>query len=162
MPTTLEGLHEVGLKDFPVWYKFMMGATGGGGGFGFPGNSNMAMNMGMNTHGLTRQPQPQAHPFMDMRMLQDRFSAMVGGFGGKQKPRQFKEMRDMMRMIKMMGTMPFVTPHTTASNMASTGTMRKEGDGAIDVMAELAKGVGDGDGDGVAQVTQEMELLDLD
>lgn len=30
MPTTLEGLREIGLKDFPTWYRLLMSGAGGG------------------------------------------------------------------------------------------------------------------------------------
>lgn len=46
MPTNLEGLREVGLKDFPTWYLLMVA----GGGFpGMEGNNGLGLHGGMNS-----------------------------------------------------------------------------------------------------------------
>jgi hypothetical protein len=123
MPTTFEGLREVGLKDFPTWYLLIMGDGGGPGGPGFPsmatdpdfslnnlfgglevgnsaGGTNMIPPSRYLTTTLTRsQPDtPAHHPSeMDLRLMRGRMSALLAGpgaMGHRQRLRQAKEMRD--------------------------------------------------------------------
>lgn len=122
MPTTFEGLREVGLKDFPTWYLLIMG---GGGGAGFPsmatdpgfgpnslfgglevGNSAGGTNMIPPSQYLTITPTrsqpdtPAHHPSeVDLRLMRGRMSALLAGpsaIGHRQRLRQVKEMRDIL------------------------------------------------------------------
>ncbi|ROV89956.1 hypothetical protein VMCG_10105 [Cytospora schulzeri] len=109
MPTTLEGLREVGLKDFPTWYLLLMGGSGGGGGGagGFPSmatHSDIELNdllgeldMGNPLAGTTTTmfppsqylppttaptpPPPVTHhpSAMDLRLMQGRITALLAG-----------------------------------------------------------------------------------
>lgn len=125
MPTTFEGLREVGLKDFPTWYLLIMGGGGGPGGPGFPsmatdpgfslnslfpglevGNSAGRTNMIPPFQYLTTTPTrsqpntPAHHPSeMDLRLMRGRMSALLAGpspMGQRQRLRQVKEMRDIL------------------------------------------------------------------
>lgn len=122
MPTTFEGLREVGLKDLPTWYLLIMG---GGGGPRFPsmatdpgfglnslfgglevGNSAGGTNMTPPSQYLTITPTrsqpdtPAHHPSeVDLRLMRGRMSALLSGPGAtshRQRLRQVKEMRDIL------------------------------------------------------------------
>lgn len=66
MPTTFEGLREVGLKDFPTWYLLMMGGGGGfpsmaaGPGFGLD-NLFGKLEMGDSSGGTTTMIPPSQY-----------------------------------------------------------------------------------------------------
>ncbi|KUI62313.1 Zinc finger CCCH domain-containing protein 26 [Cytospora mali] len=121
MPTTFEGLREIGLKDFPTWYLLAMGSSSGGGFSSMAANAGFGLNnpfgglaMGNPPGGTTMIPPPQylntiptTHPPspMDIHLMQDRMSALLGGsdaMSNRQKLRQVKEME--MRDIFMHGS----------------------------------------------------------
>lgn len=110
MPTTVEGLAEVGLKDFPTWYLLMM--SGGG----LPGLISMDTMLSghgegqpspVRQHAAAEQQQPaqpliQRHvpdaPALDPRLVQGRLSALLTS-GGAVSNRQKKQLREMRHLL---------------------------------------------------------------
>lgn len=120
MPTTLDGLREVGLKDFPTWYLLMMGG-GGGIGSGVPGLFSMSTMLDVLGNGQSPGQYPDIQPApsqaliqhhsllppqrpsrpspMDLHLMQGRMSALLASSSAKsnrQKLRQIREMRHLL------------------------------------------------------------------
>ncbi|KAI3401719.1 hypothetical protein diail_9383 [Diaporthe ilicicola] len=116
MPTTLDGLREVGLKAFPTWYLLMMGGGGGVGGGGIPGLFDARTMLNMLGDGqpaahcpavqptpsqaLIRQhhdPSPPQQPSpMDLHLMHGRMSTLLASsntMSNRQKLKQLREMR---------------------------------------------------------------------
>ncbi|KKY31676.1 hypothetical protein UCDDA912_g08400 [Diaporthe ampelina] len=122
MPATVEGLREVGLKDFPTWYLLMMGGNSGGIGIGIgsglPGLFSMDTMLGklgdaqpsarrrppaQEQQQQPPQPPIQHHapdpPSLDLRLAQGRMSALLApgsAVSDGQKLRQIREMRQLL------------------------------------------------------------------
>lgn len=109
MPTTVEGLRELGLKDFPTWYLLMMRDADSE----LPGLSSMDtvlrgledVQISSQQHIPAQQPQPliQHHapdpPSLDHHQVQGRLSAPLAPdspVNKKQKLKQIREMRDLL------------------------------------------------------------------
>lgn len=129
MPTTVEGLREVGLKDFPTWYLLMM--SGGGGG-GLPGLFSMdamltfgeGQTSPVQQRTAVQQQQPLTHHIvpepqsLDLRLVQGRMSALLGSGGAvsnRQKLKQIKEMRQLL----LRGAAPAQQQHTSHNNSSN-------------------------------------------
>lgn len=112
MPTTVEGLAEVGLKDFPTWYLLMM--SGGG----LPGL--ISMDTMLSGHGegqpsparqhaaAEQQQQParpliQRHvpdaPALDLRLAQERMSALLASSGAVSNRKKLKQLREVRHLL---------------------------------------------------------------
>lgn len=133
MPTTVEGLREVGLKDFPTWYLLMMS----GGGTGLPSLFSMdAMLSGLGEGQLSpaqqrtgvQQPPPPTQPLthhvvpeptsLDLRLMQGRMSALLGSGGAvsnRQKLKQIKELRHLL----LRGAAPAQQQHSSHNNSSN-------------------------------------------
>lgn len=90
MPTTPEGLDEVGLRDLPMWYLlFKVNAMRGGLGQGPDSPS---------------QPLLQHHapdtPSLDLRPVQDRLAALLGPGGAVSKRQKRKEISEMRHLLR--------------------------------------------------------------
>lgn len=112
MPMTVEGLREVGLKDFPTWYLLMMS-----GGSGLPGLISMdAMPSGLGEaqpppvrQHAAAQKQPPSQPLnqhhvpdataLDLRLVQGRMSALLTSGGAVSNRQQLKQIREMRHLL---------------------------------------------------------------
>lgn len=135
MPATVEGLREVGLKDFPTWYLLMM-SGGGGGGVGLPGLFSMdAMLSGLaegqtspvqqrtaiqQQQPLTRHVVPEPTS-LDLRLVQGRMSALLGSGGAVSNRQKLKQIRE-MRQLLLRGAAPAQQQHHNNSNYSDLYT----------------------------------------
>ena len=127
MPTTAEGLREVGLRGFPTWYLLLM--RGGG---VLPsmaaspsfGPDDLFEGFGVNNHPGTTDmtiPPAQQHTqpsLMDVHLMQGHMSALLAGpsaMSNRQRLRQVKEMRQICASL-----------HTNASLAANAAIIRRQ------------------------------------
>lgn len=128
MPATVEGLREVGLKDFPTWYLLMM--SGSGGGVGLPGLFSMdamlsSLGDGQPSPVLQRtsvqQQQPLTHHVvpeptsLDLRLAHGRMSALLGSGGAVSNRQKLKQIRE-MRQLLLRGAAPAQQQHKSHNN----------------------------------------------
>lgn len=126
MPATVEGLREVGLKDFPTWYLLMMSGSGGGS-VGLPGLFSMdAMLSGLGDGQSSPVPQrtaiQQQQPLtrhvvpeptsLDLRLVQGRMSALLGSGGAVSNRQKLKQIRE-MRQLLLRGAAPAQQQHSS-------------------------------------------------
>lgn len=142
MPATVEGLREVGLKDFPTWYLLMM--SGDGGGVGLPGLFSMDAMLSSLGDGqpspaqqrtaVHQQQQPLTHhpvpepTSLDLRLVQGRMSALLGSGGAVSNRQKLKQIRE-MRHLLLRGAAPAQqqqqqqhSSHNNSSNYANLYT----------------------------------------
>ncbi|KAK7719955.1 hypothetical protein SLS64_002136 [Diaporthe eres] len=112
MPTTVEGLAEVGLKDFPTWYLLMM--SGGG----LPGLISMDTMLSghgegqpspVRQHAAAEQQQQPAQPLiqrhvpdasaLDLRLAQERMSALLASSGAVSNRKKLKQLREVRHLL---------------------------------------------------------------
>lgn len=104
MPTTAEGLREVGLKHFPAWYLLLkINAMLGGLGEGQRAPAQQRRPV-QQPQPPTSQPLVQQHdleiPSPDLRDVQDRLSALLGPGGAASKQQKTKELREMRDLLQ--------------------------------------------------------------
>lgn len=130
MPTTLEGLLEVGLKGFPTWYLLMMSGASAG---GFPGLFNMnsmlnalsneqspaqypvvqpSSSRALNQHHIPGPPQHSSQPSpLDLSLMQDRMSALLASSNEMNNQQKLEQAREMRHHLPQ-GTYPAQQPHS--------------------------------------------------
>lgn len=153
MPSTVEGLREVGLKDFPTWYLLMM--SGSGVGVGLPGLFSMDAMLSSLGDGqpspvqqrtaVHQQQQPLTHhavpepPSLDLRLVQGRMSALLGSGGAVSNRQKLKQIRE-MRQLLLRGAAPaqqqqhsshhnnsnYANLYTNASVAANAASIRRQ------------------------------------
>lgn len=112
MPMTVDGLREVGLKDFPTWYLLMMSGGGGlpglismdallsGGGDGQP---SPARQHAAAQKQPPSQPLNQHHvadtPSMDLRLVQGRLSTLLASSGAASNRQKLKQLREVRHLL---------------------------------------------------------------
>lgn len=106
MPTTAEGLREVGLKHFPAWYLLLkINAMLGGLGEGqhAPAQQRRPVQP-PSPPPPPSQPLAQQHgldiPSPDLHVVQDRLSALLGPGGAASKHQKVKELREMRDLLQ--------------------------------------------------------------
>lgn len=151
MPTTVEGLREVGLKDFPTWYLLMMSGTGSG----LP--DLLSMDAMLNGLGqgqpapaqippTQQQPPPgpliQHHapdpPSLDFRLVQGRMSALLAPGSAVSDGQKLRHIRE-MRQLLLRGAAPaqqqqprphnnknYANLYTNASVAANAASIRRQ------------------------------------
>lgn len=111
MPMTVDGLREVGLKDFPTWYLLMMSGGGlpglismdamlSGGGDGQP---SPARQHAAAQKQPPSQPLNQHHvvdtPSMDLRLVQGRLSTLLASSGAASNRQKLKQLREVRHLL---------------------------------------------------------------
>ncbi|KAL1861730.1 hypothetical protein Daus18300_008699 [Diaporthe australafricana] len=156
MPTTLEGLREVGLKNFPTWYLLMMGGSSGVPGLfnmntmldvlgngqspaQYPATVQPALSQAlMQQHHSLSPPQPSSHPSpMDLDLMRGRMSALLATGSAKSNRQKLKQIRE-MRQLLLHGTASaqqqqqqhrahnYATLHTNASVAANAANIQRQ------------------------------------
>lgn len=153
MPATVDGLREVGLKDFPTWYLLMMSGGGGGGLPGLFSMDAMLSDLGGGQpspapqHAAAQQQQkPPSQPLiqhrvpdppsLDLRLLQGRISALLasgGAVSNRQKQKQLREMRHLLLGQQQQQPRPhsnnngnYANLYTNASVAANAASIRRQ------------------------------------
>lgn len=136
MPTTQEGLREIGLKDFPMWYLLMM-AGGGGSPVVHVASATSTIRNNHFNHPNPILPAAVGQELspLEMRLLQGRMSALFAGGGrsmsNRQKLREIKEIGDHVAR-RGASALPFPEPvrratvHTNASLAANAERLAKD------------------------------------